>query len=428
MTDFFPKAQQGTVTLPPRNQQMPTSLSMEETIAAHKNKEDSLKNEPVEDLNGQIDLSVPSVPLITDSIDELVNKHKKLLTNPPEEVPVEPIVVVAAPELGKPIINEENLDVASVANFFYDNEILKGIPEGFDTNNLNLDTLKELVAFNIEQEGSDKFNLGIEEGQNNILNRISDSAYDVIRYSLGNPNTDDEDVKNYMAELVYGSSIDRLSPEIPSDAETIVRQYYQGIGDHSHDEIDSIIEGIKASGSLEKQAGVFKPKLKARIDKQKLEHDDYIIKVKAAEEHAHKQHLQKVRKVLENGIDGLKLEISDKNTVWAALANNNVIVPVAGNKKAQLGYLESLLYKHRYTDTGNTENLILATLILEGKGDLIKKHYLKNIKAEVAVETARRFSTSPSANQAPNFSNVASKLNSPEAKAALFQTLRRANK
>ena len=273
--------------------------------------------------------------------------------------------------------------VADYANFLADKDFIKEIPEGVDKENLTLDGFWSMVEHNVKIKEQENYALGREAAIGDISQALTPTSLDIVNYQLTNPNVTEAEVTKYLEFVLYRNQVADLNPEDPFDAEQVVRQFLEGIGSYTAEEVEDAIETHKLANTLVKQAVVLKPKLVADLKKQEALRTRQSQAVLAEEQKLHDKMLGKVREVVTKGqLKGIQLSQDEKQFLIGVFSTDNVSVPVKGGKQVQMGYVDYMTYVNRYTPEGDMERMMLAMLVLGGKDDAIKRHYAEPVKKE----------------------------------------------
>lgn len=317
-------------------------------------------------------------------IDDLIKKYSQADPGDSDgDDPVEPTNPVDAKKEELPQGGSSNDDpapaemseyVADYAQLLLDKGFITEAPEGFDTDNLTVESLWELVDFNVKKKEETKFVLGRESAVREISDSLSPTVLDIVNHQLTNKNMTEAEMFEYLDQVLFKQQVSALKVDDMYDAEVIIRQYLSATGDFTADEIDDHVETVKAANALEKEATKFKPKLEAKIkekenlDKKRLE------QIKQQDQAIQASFLGKIDETLRGGkIGDIEITEAERNLLYGIFSNDSVQVPIKGGKKAEMTYFDYLTYKHRYTDKADINRLLLATLILEGKDDVVKR-------------------------------------------------------
>lgn len=366
---------------------------------------------------------------ITEDVDALIAKYQKENADNDGEL-VETATGVTTP----PNIEgaddgsgeEEVLDFAQVANLMQEKGFISEIPSTVDPGNLTIESFWEVVNHNLELKSVEEYAKGQKAGVNDLAAKMSPATVQIMQFNLDNPNATDEDTYNFVENIVYADSISKLDASNIYDAEVIIRQYLLASGEFSDAEIDSEIDSYRELDKLEAKAQALKPKLELRLKQQKEQRERAAAEVRQRETAIENHFLSRADAILKKGeIKGIPLGDEEKNLIMGVLATNNVPVQVKGGRQVEMGYLDHLTRKHRYTEEGNLEGLMLAILIMEGKDEAIKKHYATPVaKAEAAkfVQAAKNSTFKSAATPKSTSTNKANpELNNIE---SVFKTLR----
>ena len=302
--------------------------------------------------------------------------------------------------------------VADFANFFADKEFIKEVPEGVNKEALTIDAFWDIVDHNVKLREQENFALGREDALSQISSTLTPTALDIVNFQINNPNVTETEVNQYLEFVLYRNQVADLNPEDPYDAEQVVRQFLENMGNFSSEEVNDAVEGYKASNSLTKQALVLKPKLVAKLKEQEASRNRQTQAILEQERLVQEKMLGKVKEVVTKGkLKGIDLSEDERKFLIGVFSTDNIQVPVKGGKQVAMGYVDYLTYVNRYTDQGNMENMMLAMLILGGKEEAIRRHYAEPIKKE---ETKKFFSDNKIKNQFK--SSTAAPAPSPERK------------
>lgn len=268
-----------------------------------------------------------------------------------------------------------------VANLLHESGAIVDVPEGFEVDNVTADNFKTLINHNISVVGAEKFDEGYKAAQESIVNALSPTAYEILKFQLENPNTDEEELKIHIESILYQQDIAGLDPNDPTDAEVIVRQHLAST--LPADLIEKEIALAKQHGFLTQRAESYKPLLEQRVqaaNKQKALEREQLVK---GEQQAYQEFLNKTHAILQSGkIMGIEVGYEDRNKLWGYMNTTKVPVPVPGGKNVEMAYPFYELAKGIYGKDSNPENVLLATMILSGGVDAVKKYLALPVKKE----------------------------------------------
>lgn len=307
-----------------------------------------------------------------------------------EEEPITPAEVITPVETTEPteadnLMTPEVIEdpLINIANGMLEKGYLKGIPEGVDPTKFTSDDIWTLL----EHSQSAKVQEALQQDRSDLANSLTDTSKQILAFDIENVNRTDEEVLDFVKQTVYAKQITNLDPE--NDSEQILRQYYSTVG-WSEEEIDTKVASLAGTEGLVTEATMLKPKLDAnakKITEEKIQRERLIA------DHEAKQYTslkQKTIGILNTGkINGVDLSQEEVNLIYNATLNQDVDVPVRGGKTMKLGMLEAMIHRHRYDPSGNIENLMLATLVLEKGPQALEKFYGKKAKEKVIGQFVR---------------------------------------
>lgn len=339
------------------------------------------QNNTPEDTDTDDDEPTPSTkePVANDAPSADTNSN----VNPKKEVTVEKPGVNATTE--EITAWAKSVPFHEVANMLHESGVIIDIPEDFPVEDVNAENFQNLVNHNIRVVGEEKFNEGYKTAQEQLINALSPSAYEIVRFQLENPNVDEEELKIHIESILYQQDIASLDPNDLVDAEVIVRQHLSNT--LPPNAIEEEIALAKQHGFLTQRANTYKPLLEQRVhqlNKQKAQERENMVK---AEQQAYNFFLEKAQDVLKGGkIHGVDIGYEDRNKLWSFLNTTKVPVPVPGGKNVDMAYPHYLLAKNIYGKDANVENLLFATMILEGGLDAVKKYLAIPVKKEEVIK------------------------------------------
>lgn len=279
-------------------------------------------------------------------------------------------------------------DIAGIANMMQEKGLIREVPEGIDPENLTLESFWEVVNHNLNKEREEEYVAGHQQAIADLVGKIPPVMREALQYTLNNPNSSDDEALAYVEALGFARSISTLDAANVVDAEQIIRQYYATTGEYSKEEINLLIEDERTAQRLESRAQLLKPKLELRLKQQKERKLEEIRQNQLQQEAIEDQMLGRVETILKSGkINGIPVTQDEIRLLWAVFSNNTVPVPVKGGRTVEMGFLDHLTRKHRFSQEGSLERLMLATLVMEGKDDVVKRFYAN----PVAKEEVKKF-------------------------------------
>jgi len=286
-------------------------------------------------------------------------------------------------EAGAGIEGLADIDFASVANFLSEKGLIVDIPEGFPVDEVNPSNFFELINHSLTKKASEKYDEGFTAARESIASALSVPVLDLVNFQLENANVTEEEVKAYMQGILYQEEIALLDPTDPIDAETIIRQYLQGSGDYTAEEIDGEVADLKETKKLESRATTYKPKLEYRVEQIKNSQIQERKRIADYEQRVHAEFMTALGQVLSKGVVGdVKLGKQEAEKVYSIFATDKVPVQVRGGKRVEMGYINHLIHNNMYGKERNLENLILATIILEGGKEQLRKYFAEPVRKE----------------------------------------------
>ncbi len=271
----------------------------------------------------------------------------------------------------------------SLANGLLERQFFKEIPETVDPSAFTEDAFYTTIEHNTNLRVQD----AIREERESLVGALTGVTQSIMAYDIENPNATDEEIFDYMQATLAARDITSL--DVEKDAERIVRQYYGSINWTSQ-EVEDEVRSLIASDKLTDKARALKPKLDMKaqeITQGKLAQQRAIADAEARQYQVLQKRTMDILK--EGQLNGIPLTREEAQLVYAAVMNNDVDVPVKGGKTVKLGLMEALVHKHRFTDQGNLENLMLAALVME-KGPEAVKRFIEEKAAAKQVELFTR--------------------------------------
>jgi hypothetical protein len=275
----------------------------------------------------------------------------------------------------EPEISEDPL--ISIANGLLERGFIKEIPEGVDAGNFDeagfWKTFEHNKALEIQE--------AINQERSSLADSITDTTRQLIAYDIENPNLTDEEMLEFIQGTVYAKQITNLDPR--TQPEQILRQYYGTIG-WSGEEVEQKLADLAETNKLQSEAALVKPKLDKAA--QQIS-EEKILQQRRISDHEAKMynHLKdRTVNVLKKGeINGVPLTQEEVNIIYNSVLNQDVDVPVRGGKSVKMGVLEAMVYKHKYTQDGNLENLMLAALVMQRGPEALEKFYKQQTEKKV---------------------------------------------
>jgi hypothetical protein len=304
--------------------------------------------------------------------------------------------------------------VASVAELLAEKEIIKTLPQGFDPENLTVDSFLELVQFTVEQEKASGYEAGIESLKGYFQETLDPTLLKAINFQLSKPNMGEDELHSYLDSLIYLGTVKDLDPAHEPDAEAIIRDYYQLKGDMSADDIIEEVNTLREKGTLVKEATRLQPRLTQAVERRQRETEERNRRIAEAEQASDNAFLEKVNKHLAQGkVYGVPIGDKEANFLRQAFSYKSAQIPVPGGKTVTGDYVSFLLKKHMQPD-GDLDRVLMAALVLEGKADYFIDHFKNSAKTEeikkmVTQKTARTFKAAGNNNNTPSSSQSAGK-------------------
>ena len=272
-------------------------------------------------------------------------------------------------------ITDDN--ASDIANVLLSLGHISEIPEDIDADNFGAKELKKLLSYRDNQLTSKISKDTSEYERKRIIGKFNPLVQELASYNLDNPNADEEDIIEYLESITNVNRITSLDPT--KDAERIVREYYKSAG-FSTSETSEKIDDLVTLNKLEKEAIKVKPKLDAQAQQIVQAKHQQTQQIKEYEENLYKDLEFKTVETLNTGkIGGIDITREEAQIIYNSLMNNEVPVILKG-KQVEMGYLEALIMREKHQ--GNLENVMLATLILNGGKEAINKFFAKEAKNE----------------------------------------------
>lgn len=246
--------------------------------------------------------------------------------------------------------------------------------EGFDQDEVNVETLGKLLAHNFERLQEDSI---VE-----YLSPLSEETKRLIEFDF---NAKGKGVKEYLSTLIEEQNIKNLSIDNEYDQEKIVRQWYSRKEGYTQAEMEEKITELKDAGLLEKESKRLKPKLDdeaANIAKEKEEEQRQL---RETETKVREVYNKRVIDTLKGGkIGGISLSKEEAGNLYSVLTGDETIeMTLPNNQKAMMSPLEAHIFFNKYAKEGSLERLALATLLLTNPAKF-EKEYSKKIETKVA--------------------------------------------
>lgn len=270
------------------------------------------------------------------------------------------------------------------AQYLYDKGHIKHIPEGFNTEELDLDSYEQLLSYNKEQDQKEFFTQGLKSYESQLHSRLSPLGRKIVEYSLDNQNVTDEDIQGILQEVRTQEYYSNLDPE--QNPERVVKEYYKNLGwDDSL--VDQKLAQLIESGGLEFEAKAAKPhldKIAARVSAQREKEDKAIRDFQSQlDQQLEAQTSQQLKTGKLNGVD---LDRETAQFLYSAVMNKNVPVQL-GKQTVEMGYAEALMREQKYK--GNVENVMLSLLVLREGPKALEKYFSQPLKNKIVEEQVR---------------------------------------
>lgn len=270
----------------------------------------------------------------------------------------------------------------SIANKLAEAGIIQDLPAGVDPEKFNADAFWKTIKHNFQTAQEKAYTLGSQENNQRLVNSLTPTTQSLLAYNLENPNLDEQDILDYMEAKIMTTAVTSLDPDNVTHAERIVTDYYKG-ENWKPEEVTEKLTELTAANLLHKEATRLKPKLVDRAEKAaatKVETQRAILQQEAALNENLKTRVIDILK--QNNVAGVPLSQEDIGLLYHAILNLDVDVPLRGGKIAKMGLAEGLLYKHRYDQKGNLENLMLGILVMERGPEAILSHLEKKVQTK----------------------------------------------
>ncbi len=300
-------------------------------------------------------------------------------TTPPPAVPADTPPETPPSEYG----NMEDY-LPEAAKFLYDKKYITHIPEGFNTEELDIESYGNLLTYNQEQTQKEAFGKGMESYQDNLNSKLSPLGKKILQYSVQNTNVSDEDIQGLIKEMQNKAYYSNLSVE--DSPQEVVKAYYEGIG-WDPDMVNQKLDNLISTSSLEKEAKLVKPGLDRIAEKQtqKREADDKAIR--DFQTNLDNKLKTQISQQLQTGkLNGVDLDRETAEFLYNATMNQNVPVQL-GKQTVNMGYAEALMRQQKYN--GNTENVMLSLLVLKDGPKAIQKYFAQPLKNDVVEKHVR---------------------------------------
>lgn len=275
----------------------------------------------------------------------------------------------------KPEVSEDPL--ISIANGLLERGFIKEIPEGVDASNFDEAGFWKTFEHNKNLE----IQKALSDERSYLADSITDTTRQLMAYDIENPNLTDEEMLEFIQGTVYAKQITNLDPK--TQPEQILRQYYGTIG-WSGEEVEQKLADLAETNKLQSEAALVKPKLDKAA--QQISEEKIMQQRRIADHEAKMYNHLKDRtiNVLKEGkINGVPLTQEEVNVIYNSVLNQDVDVPIRGGKSVKMGVLEAMVYKHKYTQDGNLENLMLAALVMQRGPEALEKFYKQQTETKV---------------------------------------------
>lgn len=333
----------------------------------------------------------PQVEEPEEVIEEVVETEEPTETEEPVVQTEQPLEVKTEEPIEQGTQDLEGLEeIAPVlASILHQKGHITELPEGVDAENFGAEDFWKTVEHNINKTAENKFVEGIQYEQKRLVEKLPNLAQDVLAYSLGD-NLDDEDVFSYMQSLVQSKELTSLNPETPGDAERIVTEYYKQAG-WKPEEISTKVNDLIQREALQGEAVFLKPKLDeqaTRIAQEKVQQQRQL---EEYDKKMQKDLETRVSSLLSTGkINEVPLTREEVSFLYNAAVNNEIPVRVKGGKQVEMGFAEYLVRKHKYSQEGNLQNMLLGLLVMEHGTEAIEKFVAKKARTKEVNEYTRQ--------------------------------------
>lgn len=299
----------------------------------------------------------------------------------PQDTQQQPPKETIPPERAEEFSELSNLAPA-VAQLLADNGFFSELPADVDVENFDQDALIKTVKHNMELTERTGFENGVEYERSRLVEGLPQTGLKLVDY-LQNPNLDDEDIKNYLSVVLMESNITNLDPNVSGDAENIVRAFYNNDARFTRAEIDEKITELLESDTLLKEANRLKPKVDAQASKNAQDQVEIKKQMREQENLMHGHMVNRTKEILRTGnLNGIPLLKEDAELVYSMMANNEVKVPVKGGKHVEMGVAEAMIFKHKYTQEGNLENLMLGLLVMAKGPQTVERYFAQKARTQ----------------------------------------------
>lgn len=267
------------------------------------------------------------------------------------------------------------------AQFLYDKGHIKHLPEGFNPEELDVDSYNSLIAHNLEVERKESFTKGLESYQEQLQAKLPSMAKKILQYSLENQNVSDQDIQAIIEESRTQDYFSNLDPE--SNPERVVREYYKHIG-WDADSIDDKVSRLIEFDGLTREATSVKPHLDKVADQISAQREQDDKAIRDFQNNLDKSLEVQTTKQLKSGkLNGVQLDQETAEFLRSAVMNKNVPVQL-GKQTVEMGYAEALMRDQKYR--GNVENVMLSLLILRDGPKALDKYFSQPMKNKAVVE------------------------------------------
>ena len=276
---------------------------------------------------------------------------------PPSQVAATPESV--QPDPTAPTPTQTVGDLIDVVNHWGTEGVLQELPEGIQAENVENLTpaqFNEILAHNLRPDS--KY---MQQQQRNtfdaLMRQVSPRMKDLLIYEFNGGS----DLETYISTTREVDNYDALDVTNPKDQITLVMDYFTDVLNLSIDQATSKTQELQSLNLLQGKS---------------VEYKDKLIKSKAAAAEELKNtevgvknlYAERVDKLLANQqLPTSKLNLNDELRAYLkdALTLDQVETLLPNGNKRPMAYVENLMYKHRYGQEGNLENLMLAVLLLE---------------------------------------------------------------
>lgn len=354
-------------------------------------------NNPSEELDFSF---TPTAPVVHAPLDFSEDKKEPIEPNPIDPLVKEPVVTTPTspsttvnsdsginiddiPDNDKTVeftANEEppipeGLDYLAVINKLSEVGIIEEGYEDFDPNaDPNEDVLIKLIQHNS--------NKARENALEEFIGELSPFTQRILSFDLTSKG---QNVENYLKTLLNENSIKSLNVENEYDREKIVRTYYED-ENWTAEELEEKIADLKQVGLLEKEARKLKPKLDEKAEKIAKSQEEAEQGLRQVENGRKQYYFGRLNEALQKGtVEGVRLNKEDAERVAQLLLVEDVPIQLPEGRTVKMSFLESEIFRHKYSKNGSIETLILAGLLLTNKEKFMQE-FSKIAKTEATKE------------------------------------------